>query len=76
MRRAQLVESFSTIPWFAWIAIVAIVGGVVSGVITKLTKTLCVHRERMAMIRMGMHPDAHQQVAPDPSEKPACFEEV
>jgi hypothetical protein len=42
------------LPWFAWIAIVAIVSGCVTGIIT----TLIQHRERMAMIQMGMHPDA------------------
>ncbi len=43
-----------TIPWFAWIAIVAIISETVK-------KTICLshrHRERMAMIQMGMNPDA------------------
>ncbi len=70
------MESFYTFPWFAWIAIVAVGGGIISGAITTVVKHVCVHRERMAMIRMGMHPDAPQQPVSDPSEKPACFEEV
>jgi len=50
---------FVSIPWFAWIAIVAIICETVR-------KTTCLshrHRERMAMIQMGMHPDGR----PDPS---------
>jgi hypothetical protein len=43
----------ATLPWFAWIAIVAIVGGTVSS----LVKTWILHRERMAMIERGLHPD-------------------
>jgi hypothetical protein len=48
------VPILATLPWFAWIAIVAIVGGSVCGTL----KTLIIHRERMAMIRHGMHPDS------------------
>jgi hypothetical protein len=44
----------SAIPWFAWIPIVAIICGSINGVVLALAK----HNERMAMIRMGMHPDA------------------
>ena len=47
------VSNFSSIPWFAWIAIVAIV----CGTIQCLAKTSMRHKERIAMIRMGMHPD-------------------
>lgn len=49
----------TTIPWFAWIPIVAIISGTIGGVV----KSLTTHKERMAMIRMGIHPDA-------PSQKP------
>jgi hypothetical protein len=48
------VPILATLPWFAWIAIVAIVSGSVCGTL----KTLIIHRERMAMIRHGMHPDS------------------
>jgi hypothetical protein len=51
----QPVDSiFSAIPWFAWIPIVAIVCGTIGGVVNSIHK----HKERMAMIHMGMHPDA------------------
>jgi hypothetical protein len=50
----QTVQSiFSAIPWFAWIPIVAIVCGTIAGIV----KSVQHHDERMAMIRMGMHPD-------------------
>ncbi len=64
------------IPWFAWIPIVAIVGGIVRSTITGIVKSTYQHRERMEMIRMGMHPDANQTVAHDPYEKSATLEEV
>jgi hypothetical protein len=51
----QPVESIlGAIPWFAWIPIVAIVCGTISGIVCSVQR----HNERMAMIRMGMHPDA------------------
>jgi hypothetical protein len=58
-----------TIPWFAWIPIVAIVGGIASGTITKFLELRHRHTERMAMIRMGMHPDV-----PGPSTAVASCE--
>jgi hypothetical protein len=53
--QAIVVEGnmMSVLPWFAWIAIVAILSGTVSNIITAMIK----HRERLAMIQMGMHPD-------------------
>jgi hypothetical protein len=42
------------IPWFAWIAIVAIVCESTA----KIVKNSQRHFERMALIRMGLHPDA------------------
>ncbi len=42
-----------SIPWFAWIAIVAII----CSTLQCLAKSSMRHRERIAMIRMGMHPD-------------------
>jgi hypothetical protein len=41
------------IPWFAWIAIVAIICASIWGIIAQCQR----HFERMAMIRQGMHPD-------------------
>lgn len=43
-----------TLPWFAWLGLAAILGGIFSGIV----KMLVVHRERMAMIRCGIDPDA------------------
>ena len=51
----------TALPWFAWIPIVAIIGGTVGSV----TKMIITHNERMAMIRQGMNPDA---VAAKPKE--------
>lgn len=62
---ARLIQS---LPWFGWVAIVAIVMGGVNGVVSALAR----HRERMAMIRQGMHPDVAPQV--DPDAKPAYRE--
>jgi hypothetical protein len=58
------VNAIASLPWFAWIAIVAIVTAWLSTVLQAWTR----HRERMAMIAMGMHPDAPTD--PDPSLKP------
>jgi len=43
-----------SIPWWAWIPIVAILGGTMQG----LVKMSHRHRERMEMIRQGIKPDA------------------
>jgi hypothetical protein len=51
---SSTAEILTALPWFAWIPIVAIIGGTFSGVL----KMMIVHRERMAMIRQGIHPDA------------------
>jgi uncharacterized membrane protein (DUF106 family) len=51
-----------SMPWFAWVAIVAII----SGSVTTIVKDRIRHRERMEMIRMGMHPDAPNQPAKFP----------
>lgn len=48
------VALFQHIPWFAWVAMLAIAGGMVSGIV----KMIIVHRERMAMIHRGIDPDA------------------
>ena len=52
-----LVAIMNSIPWFAWIPIVAIICGSIGGVVSSVTR----HKERMAMIRMGMHPDAKSE---------------
>lgn len=67
----------SGIPWFAWIPISAIVLGVGGGVMTKLVELSQRHRERMAMIQAGMHPDATQVAsAHDPYAKMPAQPEV
>jgi len=59
-----LMSILTAIPWFAWIPIVAIVCGTVQCV----AKSSMRHRERIAMIRMGMHPDLGVQ-KPDYEER-------
>jgi hypothetical protein len=49
-----LATVLSTIPWFGWIAIVAIVCSAVS----QCLRWRYQHAERMEMIRQGMNPDA------------------
>jgi hypothetical protein len=50
------VSFLQAIPWFAWIPIVAIIGGIV----TKVISMQHCHTERMAMIQAGMDPDAKE----------------
>ena len=47
-----LAEMLRSFPWWAWIPIIAIVGGTVQQIIRMNHK----HRERMEMIRQGMDP--------------------
>ena len=47
------IPGLDYMPWFGWIAIVAIV----SGALQAAVKSLITHRERMAMIKQGMYPD-------------------
>jgi hypothetical protein len=61
---SSVVAILNALPWFAWIPIVAIVGGTTSGVV----KMWVVHRERMAMIRQGIHPDAATAKPYEPAE--------
>lgn len=42
----------NAIPWFGWVAIVAII----SGALTAMVRAGYKHQERMAMIRNGMDP--------------------
>lgn len=48
------VDVINAMPWYAWVAIVAIIGGTVTGVVNGLIH----HRERMAMLNQGINPDA------------------
>lgn len=45
-------EVLTSIPWFAWVAIVAIIGGITSGIIKMILR----HSERMEMIERGIDP--------------------
>lgn len=51
---STLSSFFLAIPWFAWLAIAGTIFGCLVPVVAIITK----HRERMGMIRMGIHPDA------------------
>jgi hypothetical protein len=59
-----IVKILGTIPWFAWIAIVAIVGETT----VRIVKMKIAHIERMQMIQQGMHPDAPHAKPYEPSE--------
>jgi hypothetical protein len=50
----------SALPWFAWIAIVAIICSSISGMIHRRYK----HLERIEMIRQGMNPDGGKPGVP------------
>ncbi len=68
----QVNSVLVSIPWFAWIAIVAIISETVR-------KTICMshrHRERMAMIQMGMNPDAPADPSAASYAKTAMREEI
>ncbi len=58
-----VVTILNALPWFAWIPIVAMICGTIDGVVKKSIR----HRERMAMIQRGLHPDL-------PTEKVASYE--
>jgi hypothetical protein len=70
------MQALCSLPWFAWIPIVAIIGGILSGTIKCVMSLSFQHRERMAMIRMGMHPDAIESLATASHEKPAAVDEI
>ena len=50
----MMLEILNAFPWYAWIAIIAIGGGLIRSFVAGLMH----HRERMAMIKAGMHPDS------------------
>lgn len=62
---ATILKLLGPIPWFAWIAIVAILGSTAREVLAQLHR----HQERMAMIQNGLHPDAEASFSP-PVAKP------
>jgi hypothetical protein len=52
----QVVDFFGRNPWVAIIAI-----GVIAGTMTDITRRILRHRERIAMIQAGMHPDERRR---------------
>jgi hypothetical protein len=61
MSSIGFVDSLVGFPWFAWIAIVAIICGSISQIITQCHR----HFERMEMIRHGMNPDSKNSEKPE-----------
>jgi len=56
----------TALPWFAWVAIVAIlIGG-----INQIVKAILTHNERMEKIRHGLDPDASQGPVGSKSQMP------
>ena len=55
-----LSQVLTSIPWWAWISIVAIVSGAISGMLRQHHK----HLERMEMIRQGINPDSGKSAGP------------
>ncbi len=49
----DLFQWLSTIPWFGWVAVTAIVCGSLSSIFQQYFR----HAERIEMIRQGMNPD-------------------
>ena len=62
----------NSMPWFGWIAIVAIISGTVRQVICLSHR----HQERLAMIQMGMNPDAPSDPSVAAYNKPAMVEDL
>ena len=62
---SSVISILNAMPWFAWIAIVAITCGTIDGIFKRSIK----HRERMAMIQRGMNPDT-------PTEKARAYEDA
>jgi hypothetical protein len=56
----ELSNAICQIPWYAWIAIVAIV----SGGVTQMLRQRYKHLERMEMIRQGLDPDKGKPALP------------
>jgi len=48
----SLRDVLTAIPWWAWIAIIVLVGGLIRQIVSMSHK----HKERMEMIRQGIDP--------------------
>jgi hypothetical protein len=58
---AGIGDWLATLPWFAWVAIVGIICGTLSGCLGAHYR----HRERIEMIRQGMDPDGGKAKTPE-----------
>ena len=47
----------SSIPWWAWISIIVVVGMIVQ----QIMRMQNAHRERLAMIQQGLHPGKREE---------------
>jgi hypothetical protein len=56
--KVRILMSDFGIPWWAWIPIIAIVMGGISGILRQRHK----HLERMELIRQGINPDSPKSV--------------
>jgi hypothetical protein len=54
MESFELFRWLSGMPWFGWVAIVAIISGSINGMVRMRYQ----HAERMELIRHGIHPDS------------------
>ncbi len=61
----RIIAFLNTWPWYAWIPIVAILCGTILSIIRMHIR----HKERIAMIRQGIHPDFPPDEQPTSSEK-------
>ena len=61
MTPTDFAQFLMGIPWFGWVAIVAILCGSVNRLVAQCQR----HFERMAMIRQGMHPDGGRVAKPE-----------
>jgi hypothetical protein len=52
----KLWDILTGIPWYAWIALIAVGGGVINSMLRGMHR----HDERMAMIKQGMDPDSER----------------
>jgi hypothetical protein len=57
---SELFQWLSGMPWFGWVAIVAIVCGSISAILRRRYQ----HVERIEMIRHGLDPDSGKPTMP------------
>ncbi len=52
-----MIDFLRAIPWYAWVAIVAILAGAFQSTVKAIHR----HEEKMAMIKQGMDPSKHDE---------------